>query len=304
MPTFQPGLVHTPVTPFRSDLSVDFGTFEKIIEFHIRNGADALALPMPQAEDISLSDEEIRKLMEFAVKQVKGRVPVILHASDAGTDIAVDRARYAERIGAAAIVAHPPYFWHPKAGMVVEHLVRIGTAVRLPYFICSPPVESAGTTLTAEIALQVAERVPNLAGLVDASMDWVFMAEAISNGREIRPGFQLLPATDYIVPAAVLGASGVFSPLSSVAPKLVRTVHELCAKKQFKEARKPQEDIALLHHVVKSAGFAGLKGALHAMGRDCGKPRPPASELTAAEQKNLAAQLSDMAFLRAEPRGW
>lgn len=304
MPTFQPGLVHTPITPFKRDQNIDFGAFEKLIEFHLRNGADSIALLMPQAEDISLADEEARKVMEFAVKRIKGRVPVIAHVSDAGTDIAIDRARHAERIGATAIATHPPYFWHPKPAMIVEHITRIGKAVSTPLFVCSPPVESAGTALTTEILLQVAERLPNLAGLVDASMDWVFMAEAISNGQQIRPGFQLLPATDYMVFPAVLGGRGVFSLLSCIAPKLVRDVHELCLKQQFTQARKPQEDIASLHHLVKSAGFAGLKGALRAMGRDCGEPRPPSRALTAAEQENLAAQLNAMSALREEPRGW
>ena len=137
MKNFKPGLVHTPVTPFHRDQSIDFDTYAKIIEFHLRNGAEALALPMPEGEDLSLTDEEQRKLLEFAIRQVKDRVPVIAHVSDAGTAIAVARARHAESAGAAAIVSHPPYFWHPKPAMIVEHLVEIGSAVRLPFLICN-----------------------------------------------------------------------------------------------------------------------------------------------------------------------
>ena len=75
MKNFKPGLVHTPVTPFHRDQSIDFDTYAKIIEFHLRNGAEALALPMPEGEDLSLTDEEQRKLLEFAIRQVKDRVP-------------------------------------------------------------------------------------------------------------------------------------------------------------------------------------------------------------------------------------
>src|SRR3990172_10650891 len=139
MATFNPGLVHTPVTPFKRDQSIDFDAYGRLIEFHLRHGADALALPMPPGEDISLTDGELRTLLEFAMKQVKGRVPVLAHVNDAGTDIAVARVRHAEQAGAAAIVSHPPYFWHPKASMVVEHIVQVGSATRLPFFICSPP---------------------------------------------------------------------------------------------------------------------------------------------------------------------
>ena len=304
MTHFQPGLVHTPVTPFKRDHSIDFDAYGKLIEFHLRNGADALALPMPQGEDMSLTDGELRNLLEFALKQVKGRVPVIAHVSDAGTSIAIERVRHAEKAGAAAIASHPPYFWHPKASVVVEHLVQIGAATRLPFFICSPPVEDVGTPLTTEITLQVLERLDNLAGVVDASMDWVFMVEAISLGRKVRPEFQLLAGTDYMVSAGVIGGSSVFSPLAGVAPRLVRELYDLCAKQQFTQARKAQEDIAALHHLVKKAGFAGLKGATRAMGRDCGEPRPPARALGEIESGKLVEEVSAMGFLRAEPRGW
>jgi len=96
----------------------------------------------------------------------------------------------------------------------------------------------------------------------------------------------------------------VFSPLSGVAPRLVREVYEMCAKQQFTQARKAQEDIAALHHLLKTAGFAGLKGAMRAMGRDCGQPRPPVRALGEIEYGTLAQQIATMDFLRAEPRGW
>jgi 4-hydroxy-tetrahydrodipicolinate synthase len=304
MADFRPGLVHTPVTPFKRDQSVDLETYGKVIDFHLAQGAEALALPMPPGEDMSLTDEEQRQVVEFALGRVKGRVPVLVHASDAGTSIAVARAKHAAKAGAAAIVAHPPYFWHPKASMVTEHLVQVGTSTTLPFFICSPPVEDVGTPLTTEIVLQVVERAPNLAGVVDATMDFVFMVEAISLGRAIRPGLQLLPATDYMVPAGAVGGGGAFSPLSAVAPRLVRRVYDLCAKQQFAEARSAQEDIASLAHIVKSAGFAGLKGAIRAMGRDCGQPRPPARALGEVENGRLADQIAALPFLRDEPRGW
>ena len=79
------------VTPFKEDGSVDYDTYARILEWHIRNGAEALALPMPEGEDMSLRDAEQRELLAFAIAQVKGRVPVIAHVSDAGTAMTVER---------------------------------------------------------------------------------------------------------------------------------------------------------------------------------------------------------------------
>jgi 4-hydroxy-tetrahydrodipicolinate synthase len=311
MTAFRPGLVHTPVTPFKADQGIDFGTYAKIIEFHLRNGADSLALPMPHGEDLSLTDEEQRRLLAFAIEQVRGRVPVIAHVSDAGTAIAVARAIHAEQAGASAIVSHPPYFWHPRPAMVVEHLAAIGSAVKLPFYVITPPVESAGTTLSADLVLQLVERLPNLCGVVDASLDFVFMEEVIPAGRQLRPDFQLLAGGDYPVPAGALGGSGSFSLLAAVAPRRVRELHDLCAREKFIEAREAQEDLAALMHAVKEAGasglkdgLAGIKTALAAMGRECGLPRPPVRALGEAARGRLLAAIAGMNFLRAEPRGW
>jgi 4-hydroxy-tetrahydrodipicolinate synthase len=311
MSNFPPCLVHTPVTPFNRDHSIDFNTYAKILEFHLRNGAEALALPMPEGEDLSLTDDEQRKVIEFAIRQVKGRVPVIAHVSDAGTAIAVARARHAEALGAAAIVSHPPYFWHPRPAMVVEHIVQIGSAVHLPFFVCNPPVESAGTSLTTDLTLQLIERLPNLAGLVDSSFNWVYMVEVISDGRRLRPDFQLLPGAEFMVSASVVGGAGAFAPLAAIAPGLVRRLYDLCRERKYVEARPAQEDLAALHHAVYAAGesrlrdgLAGLKSVLRAMGRDCGQPRPPVRALGEVEYGKLAETIGAMAFLRAEPQGW
>lgn len=304
MKTFTPGLAHAPVTPFKADQSIDYDTYAKVLEFHIANGADSLALSMPQGEDISLTDTEVRKLLEFAMKKINGRVPVIAHISDPGTDIAVSRAKFAGALGVAAIASHPPYFWHPKPSMVAEHLIRIGNATKLPFYICTPVVEDAGTHLTAEIIMDVLKRVEYAAGVVDASMRFVFMVEVLSLGREIRPDLQLLSGTDFMVPNGAVGGMGAFSPLASVAPKLARQLYEMCVKQQFTQARKIQEDMALLHHTIKKAGFAGLKAVMEAMGRSCGVPRLPVRSLDKAEAARLAEQIAAMPFLKAEPRGW
>lgn len=304
MTSFNPGLVHNPVTPFKPDQGIDYDRYAKILDFHLKNGADALALPMPQGEDVSMTDAEQRALLAFAIKHVAGRVPVIAHVSDSGTAIAVSRAKHAADLGAAAIASHPPYFWHPKPAMVAEHLVQVGRATRLPFFICTPVVEDAGTHLTSEIVLDVLKKLDNVAGMVDSSMRFVFMLETLSLGQEVRSSFGLLSGTDLMVPNGTLGGSGVFSPLASIAPRLVRELHELCRKQQFVQARKIQEQLAELHHLVKQAGRSGLKGAMRALGRDCGEPRLPAIGLGEAELARFMERVSALPYLRAEPRGW
>lgn len=304
MTIFDPGLVHTPVTPFTSDGRIDFDLYGKLIEFHLKHGADALALPMHAGESVSLADGERRQLLEFAIKQVRGRAPVIAHVSDAGTAVAAARARHAEAAGAAAVVATTPYYWTPPPAMVLEHLAGIGSSVRIPFFVYNAPEEMAGTKITADLALQLMQRLENFSGVVDVSLDWQFMVELVDRARRPRQAFQLLSGAEYMVSAAAIGAEGVFSPLAAIAPGLTRRLYDLCREDRLFEARAPQEEMAALRQLVKKAGAASLKAALRAMGRDCGDVRPPLRALGEVERGRLAEGLATMAALQAEPRGW
>ena len=303
MPVFQPGLVHTPITPFTAGLQIDFDLFEKLIEFHLRNGAQALALPMHVGESVSLSDAEQRSLIAFAIKHVRGRVPVIAHVSDSGTAIAADRARHAQDAGVAAVVATTPYYWTPPAPMVLEHFAQIGAAVSIPFFILYTP-EELPTKIDTDLVLKLIARLGNFAGVIDASLDWQFMINIVSNAWRVRPDFQLVSGTEYMVSAGAVGATSMFSSLAGVAPGLVRRLYDICRKEKYFEARKVQEELAELRQSVKRAGFAGLKGALRAMGRDCGQPRPPLDALSAEGYQKLAAELGAQTALREEPKGW
>jgi 4-hydroxy-tetrahydrodipicolinate synthase len=294
-------LVHTPVTPFTREGRVDHGLYGKLIDFHLRNGADALALPMHVGESVNLTDDEQRALVAFAIKHVAGRAPVIAHASDAGTAIAAARARHAQNAGAAAIVSTTPYYWTPPPHMVIEHFAQIGAAVSLPFYVYNSPEEMPGTRITADLCLKLIDRLPNFAGLVDLSLDWQFMIELLTYAKRKRPNFQLFAGTEHMVSAAAVGASGMFSPLAGVAPKLVRTLYDECRKDRLVEARAAQEKIGAIRQALKG-GAPSLKAMLRALDRDCGDLRPPLTALDQAASSAIARELAES--LRDEPRGW
>jgi 4-hydroxy-tetrahydrodipicolinate synthase len=304
MPAFQPGLVHLPVTPFTPDRSIDYDRLGKLIDFHIRNGADALALPTHVGESVSLTDTEKRTLVEFAVKHIAARLPLIAHVSEAGTAVAAALARHAQDAGAAAILATTPYYWTPPPEMILEHFAQIGAAVRLPFLVHNAPDDMSGIRVSAELMLKLIGRIENFAGLVDASLDWQFMIDLIMEARHARPGFLLISGTELMVSSAAIGATSMFAPLAGIAPRLLRTLFTLCRDDKLFEARAAQEDVAALRQLLKAGGVASLKAALAARGRDCGAPRPPLQAPDARTAEALKRELDAIAALREEPRGW
>lgn len=304
MSAFIPGLVHTPVTPLTPEGAVDFMRYADLVEFHINHGADALALPMHAGESVSLSDDERQKLLEVALTQAKGRVPVIAHVSDSGTGIAADRARAAERIGAAAVVATTPYYWNPPPGMILEHFAQIGSAVQIPFFVLYTPWEMHGTKVSADLVLKLMDRIPNFAGVVDASLDWQSMINIVSNAKRRNAAFQLLSGSEYMISAGAIGATSVLSSLAGVAPKLARALYDLCRAERYAEARPAQEAMVALWQAVKQRGGGGLKAAMRAMGRDCGGVRPPLDQIAVPAFEMLASEIAALPALAGEPRGW
>jgi 4-hydroxy-tetrahydrodipicolinate synthase len=300
MSAIQLGLVHAPVMPFGRAHRIDFDLFGKLIDFHQRHGADALALPMHAAESVSLPDPEKRDVVAFAVKHAK--VPVIAHVSEAGSALAAALARHAEAAGAAAVVATTPYYWTPPPTMVLEHFAIIGAAVKIPLFVHNAPDDMAGSRVTAELMVKLIGRLDNFAGLIDQSLDWQFMIELMTLARKLRPDFQLLAGNELMVSAAAIGATGMLAPLACVAPTLIRRLYDACRAGNLFEARAAQEEVAALRQATKPGGAPHLKAALRAMGRDCGDPRPPLLGLDAAAAKALTNALGRM--LGAEPRGW
>ncbi len=304
MPAFEPGLVHLPVTPFRSDRSIDFDRFGQLIDFHINNGADALALPCHIGESVSLTEQEKRALIDFAVKHIAGRKPLIAHVSDAGTAIAANLARHAEAAGAAAILATTPYYWTPPPEMILAHFAQIGGAVGLPFLVHNAPEDMAGVKVSAELMLKLISQLPNFAGLVDASLDWQFMIDLMMEARHARPGFLLISGNELMVSPAAIGATAMFSPLAAITPVLVRRLFELCRDQKLFEASPAQEVVAGLCQRLKAGGVAALKAALAARMRDCGDPRPPLQALSPAAATALARDLGAMPALQNEPQGW
>lgn len=303
MSNFHPGLVHTPVTPFSDQNKIDFDLYARILDFHLANGADSLALPMHVGESVSLTDAERLEIVAFAVRHVDGRSPIIAHISQSGTAIAAALAKEAQEAGAAAIVTTTPYYWTPAPAMMAEHFAEIGGGVSIPFYIWNAPSDM-GTKISVELVFNVLERVPNFVGVVDSSLDWQFMIDLVARVRRAHPNFQLLSGTEYLISAYAIGARGAFSPLAGIAPKAVRDLYDLCAQERYAEALSLQEEMSSLWQAVKTGGVAGVKAASRIMERDCRDPRSPILPVGREHAERLGAEMERVSFIAGEPRGW
>ena len=303
MTAFKFGIVHAPLTPF-SNGSIDFDSYGKLLDFHLDNGAEGLAISTHAGESVSLIVEERKSLLEFTLKHVGGRIPVIAGVSESGTAIAASLAAHAREAGASALIASVPYYWTPPQSMLVEHFAAIVAAGGLPLFVYNSPSEMGDVEVTTKAVLGLFDRLPNFAGLIDASLDWQFMIELVSLARSAKPDFQFISGTEYMISAGAIGATGLLSSLSNISPRIVRELYDLCHDEKYEDARSRQLDLAVMCRLFRGTGVSGLKAATRFMGRDCGVPRPPLPTLDDADSRALAEKLSAIRSIGAEPQGW
>ena len=310
MPQRQPlrtvpkGVMHVPVTPFKADMSVDYETFEKLVDWHVRQNPSSLCVVLHIAESVSLTLEEHKNLIEISVRVANGRVPVIANVSMAGTDQAVDLARHSERVGADATICIAPYYWPVPEEALYDHFVRVATASNLPFMIYNSPIFQ-GVSLSPKFLVRLMHKLPNFIGEKEASHNFEYFIEARRATQAVRPDFGLILGVEYIIPSVSMGGVGSMSISGGVAPRMMQRLYDLSAACQFFEALPLQDKASHLWQLFKPEYPAAIKAAMALMGRPVGPVRGPMRSLTAAQIDSLRAELTHIgAFDGSEPTGW
>lgn len=298
------GVIAAPVTPLTAGNEVDLGTLERLCDFLIAQGTDALALPMHTGESLNLSMAERKSLIETAVSAAGGRVPVLAHVSLPGTDQVIDLAQHAEKAGAAAVVVVTPYHWRPPRQALLAHFTAVARAVSVQVLAYNFPGR-LGVGLDAGLLAELIGACGNFAGVKDASYDMQSFTEACARTSALRPGFAMLTGIEYLLTSMPVGGAGCFSPSAAIAPGLVRSLYAACRDGDLAAARPLQYRASALWHLLRETGYpASVKAAMAIFGRPAGGVRLPLLDLDAAAGRRLRDGLAGIGLLASEPHGW
>lgn len=148
-------------TPFADDGSLDLPSLEREIEWVLAEGAGGVAALAIAGEGYKLTEAERDQVARATVAAVAGRAPVVVSADGAGTDVAVDRAKRAARIGADAVMVLPPSFVKPDAESLFDYYARVGRAVEIPVMIQDAP-QLTGVAMGPALWARLAAEVPTI----------------------------------------------------------------------------------------------------------------------------------------------
>jgi 4-hydroxy-tetrahydrodipicolinate synthase len=251
------------VTPMHADESLDSEGLERLIEFHIEQGSDAIVVVGTTGESPTLDEKEHCKVIRQAVDFAKGRIPVIAGTGSNATHEAIDLTRCAMEGGADACLLVAPYYNKPTQEGLYLHHKKVAEAVPIPQILYNVPGRTACDMLPETVA-RLAE-VPNIVGIKEATGN-------LGRGREIleRCGdrIDLYSGDDATaMELMLLGAKGVISVTANAAP---RAMHELCAAAMAGDraaASAINERLAGLHETLfVEANPIPVKWVLYEMG--------------------------------------
>lgn len=155
------GCIPILVTPFFDDGSLDLESLEREIDWVIAEGACGVAALAIASEGYKLTEAERDAVAATTVRAVNGRVPIVISADGAGTEVALDRARRAEAAGADAVMVLPPSFVKPDQSGLFDYYARVGAAVSIPVIIQDAP-QLTGVPMGPPLWTRLADAVPTI----------------------------------------------------------------------------------------------------------------------------------------------
>lgn len=203
------------ITPMKNDASVDYDAFSKLIDWQIEQGIDAIVVAGTTGEGSTLSDEEHRAVVKFAVDKVAKRVPVIAGTGSNDIAYAIDLTKYSCDVGADAMLVVTPYYNKATQGGLIKSFTAIADASTKPIILYNVPSRT-GCNLLPETCAVLAEH-ENIVAIKEASgnISQIAKTAQLTQGKlDIYSGND-----DQIVPVMSLGGKGVISVLSNLLPK-------------------------------------------------------------------------------------
>ena len=282
------------VTPMTPD-GIDFPALEQLIEWHIASGTDALILCATTGEGATLTYAERAEIIERSVRQVNGRVPVIVGTGSNNTASAIALSREACAAGADGVLVVTPYYNKTSQEGLYAHFMAIAEHTELPIILYNVPSRT-GCNILPETVVKLCKDVENIVGVKEASGNISQIAHLAAIGQGVVDIYS--GNDDQIVPILALGGVGVISVLSNVAPT---QTHEICQKffdGDVAGSRQMQLDaMDLCNALFCEVNPIPVKTALNMMGMGAGAFRMPLCEMEEANAKRLEKALKDYGIL-------
>ncbi len=248
------------VTPFHKQGSIDFGSYERLLEHTITNGVNYLVVLGTTGEASTLSKDEKKALIDFTKEIVNRRVPIVVGIGGNNTQEVIDQLKLIDNDGITGILSVTPYYNKPTQRGLYLHYRQIASATSLPIILYNVPGRTS-VNMKPETTIQLATEFDNIVGIKEASGNFSQIMEIL---RTKPKDFLVISGDDSItLPLIACGANGVISVVANAFPKSFSNMVKLALKGNFEEARKIHYNLLpLIESLFADGSPGGIKATL------------------------------------------
>lgn len=237
------GSIVALVTPMTETGDIDWAALERLIDWHIANGTQALGLVGTTGEASTLSHPEHREVIRFGVSHAGGRIPIMAGTGSNSTLEAVELTVSAAEAGADCALLVTPYYNRPTQEGLYQHFKTVAGAINLPIVLYNVPSRT-GCDLSVETTLRLSQ-IENIVGLKDATGD---VARGAAMIQALPKGFAVYSGDDGTTCDLLeVGAAGCISVTANVAPAQMADMCKLALAGDMASARTIDDQVRALH---------------------------------------------------------
>lgn len=282
------------ITPFDEN-GVNFDEFKKLIEFQISNKVDSIIVCGTTGESSTMTLEERKQTIKFAVDTVAGRIPVIAGTGGNCTSSVIEFTKWAESIGVDGALIVTPYYNKTTQDGLVAHYSAIAKETKLPIILYSVPSRT-GVNILPQTCLKLSQ-IENIVAIKEASGNLSQIAEIANlckDNLHIYSGND-----DQITSILAVGGIGVISVLSNVAPEFTHDIVYNFENGNINQSINSQlKAVPLIKALFSEVNPIPVKAALNMLGYNVGIPRLPLLEMSETGKEKLKSELLTFGLLK------
>ncbi|MCI9086489.1 MAG: 4-hydroxy-tetrahydrodipicolinate synthase [Clostridia bacterium] len=276
------------VTPF-DGLKTNYDELGRLIEYHISNKTDSIIICGTTGEASTMPDAEHLAAIEYTVKKVNKRIPVIAGTGSNDTAHAIELTKKAEELGADGILSVTPYYNKTTQKGLVQHFTAIAESVKIPVILYNVPSRT-GMSFSIDTLKKLA-KVENIAAVKEASGNISYMAKVAAEVPEL---YIYSGNDDMIVPTLSLGGKGVISVVANILPEETHNICEYYFNGEVEKSRDLQlKMLDLINSLFIEVNPVPIKTAMNLLGFNAGNLRMPLVEMDSANLETLKKSMTD-----------
>lgn len=273
------------VTPMKSNTEVDYDKLAELLDYQINNSTDAIVICGTTGESSTLTEEEHMETIRFTADCVNKRVPVVAGTGSNCTETAIKLSREAQSVGVDGCLVVTPYYNKASQKGLYKHYEAIAKAIDIPIIMYNVPGRT-GCNILPETAVKIAKDIDNVVAIKAATGN---IAQESKTMMLAEGCLDMYSGEDgLILPLMSIGACGVISVLSNVAPKQTHDICQAFFDGDINKARELQfKAIDLVDALFCEVNPIPVKHALNLMGFEVGPLRMPLCEMETANLERL-----------------